>query len=358
MSTAQNNPPSRNTTSFHESIVFKAFFLLVIAGCFCFAESFVSGQGKVKDFETVVDKTQAKMVKIFGAGGLKGLEAYQSGFFISADGFILTVWSYVLDDEVTVMLNNGERYTARIQGYDPQSEIALLKIEVTGVDFFNLDAATSLRSGSKVLAFSNLYGVAQGNEPNSVQHGVVSAKAKLAARRGAFESNYQGSVYILDAMTNNPGAQGGAITDRRGNVAAIIGKELRSSENNIWLNFAIPVSELTDSIEKIRSGQIIARIDPNARKANEPISLDLLGIVLLPNVVSNTPPFVDRVVRGSAAEKSGFRPDDLIIEIDGQLMVSRKSVEEKFATIERDDSVTITVQRGRKFLNLEVDLNR
>jgi serine protease Do len=331
--------------------------LLVVAFILLMGATCVTAQ--VPDYENIVDTVQPKMVKIFGAGGLKGLESYQSGFLISADGYIMTVWSYVLDvDEVTIMLDNGEKHLGRLKGYDPRTEIALLQIDAKNLDYFNLDQSAKLRSGSKILAFSNLYGVAMGNEPSSVQFGIISATTKLSARRGAFDTNYQGPVYIVDAMTNNPGAAGGAITDRKGNIAAIIGKELRSSQNNIWLNFAIPISEVLDSVDKIRSGKIIAQADPNAKQADEPLSLRLAGLVLLPNVVANTPPFVDRVVRGTAAEKAGFRADDLIIEINGQLTVSRNSVEEKLKTIERDETVKITVQRGRKFLNLELDLNR
>ena len=314
---------------------------------------------QLKSYKSVVDSVQSKMVKIYGAGGLKGLEAYQSGFLVSDDGYIVTVWSYVLDDdEVVCMLNDGQKINAKLKGYDPQTEIALLKIPATNLDYFNLDSSVNLRSGSKVLAFSNLYGVATGNEPTSVQFGVVSAKTKLTARRGAFDTNYSGAVYLIDAMTNNPGAGGGALTDRKGNIAGVIGKELRSSDNNIWINFSIPISEIVDSVEKIKAGKIIASIDPNAKLADEPMSLNLMGLVLLPNVVSNTPPFVDRIIRGSAADKAGIRADDLIIEIDSQLTVSRKSVVAKLETIERDQVIKVTVQRGRKFLNFEIDLNR
>ena len=96
-----------------------------------------------------------------------------------------------------------------------------------------------------MLAFSNMFGIALGNEPASVLHGVVAAKTDLAARRGAFETNYRGPAYVLDAMTNNPGAAGGALTDASGRLAGLFGKELRSSASNIWLNYAIPVGELT-----------------------------------------------------------------------------------------------------------------
>ena len=78
----------------------------------------------------VAREVQPKVVKIYGAGGLRGLEAYQSGMLISAEGHVLTVWSYVLDaDEVTVVLDDGRRFTAKHVAADPLTEIAVLKFD-------------------------------------------------------------------------------------------------------------------------------------------------------------------------------------------------------------------------------------
>src|SRR5207237_4931011 len=115
------------------------------------------------------------------------------------------------------------------------SEIAVLKVDGQNLSHFAIEEGVSLKPGAKVLAFSNMFGVALGNEAASVLHGVVAAKTDLAARRGAFETNYHGPVYILDAMTNNPGAAGGALTDSKGRLAGLLGKELRSATSNIWL---------------------------------------------------------------------------------------------------------------------------
>src|SRR5207247_9138270 len=92
----------------------------------------------------IVAQTQPKIVKIFGAGGLRGLEPYQSGFLISGEGHILTVWSYVLDsDVVTVYLNDGRKLTAEVVGMDPRSEVAVLKLAAQGLPYFNLSKAVT-----------------------------------------------------------------------------------------------------------------------------------------------------------------------------------------------------------------------
>src|ERR1044072_5366003 len=145
-------------------------------------------------FADVIADTQPKIVKIFGAGGFTRLEAYQSGFLISAEGHVLTVWSYVLDSDVTtVYLNDGRKLQAEVVGMDPRTEIAILKVDDQNLPHFNINAAVALGTGSKVLALSNMFGIALGNEPASVLHGGISAKTNLAARRGVFESNYRGA---------------------------------------------------------------------------------------------------------------------------------------------------------------------
>ncbi len=315
----------------------------------------VLGQG----FQKTISQIQPRMVKIMGSGGFAGLEPYQSGFVISDEGHILTVWSYVLDsDVVTVTLNDGQRFEAQLMGYDPRIEIAILKIESDGLSHFNLDDAAAARPGSRILAFSNLYGVATGNEPSSVQHGVVSTKTKMSARRGAFESMYQDEIYVLDAVTNNPGSAGGAITDRKGRLLGLIGKELRDTQTNSWLNFAIPIEKIANSIADIRAGKKIVQTDSTARKPTEPITLDLLGIILVPSVVSRTPPFVDRIILGSTADNAGLMPDDLIVEVAGRLTPSTKELNEQLSFVDRDSKVEFVIQREKQFITLELQIGR
>lgn len=305
-----------------------------------------------------VSQTLPKTVKIVGSGGFRGLEAYQSGFLISNEGHVLTAWSYVLDsDVITLTMNDGFKREAQLIGFDPRLDIAVLKIDVTDTPHFNLEIATTASVGDRILAFSNLYGVATGNEPVSVQQGFVSAKIKLSARRGAYQSPYQDDAYLLDAMTNNPGAAGGALTDRQGRLVAMVGKELRDSKTGAWLNFALPMEKLTDAIKRIRSGEISSSSDIIDRPT-EPISAALLGFSLVADIVQKTPPYIDRVVVGSVAAESGARPDDLIIEVNGQMTASVKDVLNQFQRTDREDAVELTVQRGNRFIDMKLRLGQ
>src|SRR3954451_15999794 len=149
----------------------------------------------------IARQVQPKVVKIYGAGGIRGLEHYQSGILISAKGHVLTVSSYVLDsDEVSVVLDDGRHFTAQQVAADPLTEIAVLKFDPGSdeVPHFDLSVAATADAGARVLAFSNLFGIAAGEEPVSVLHGVISAVAPLEARRGSFTTNFHGNVYVVD----------------------------------------------------------------------------------------------------------------------------------------------------------------
>lgn len=304
-----------------------------------------------QDWTQVNRQVQSKMAKIYGAGGVRGLEAYQSGMVISDQGHILTVWSYVLDtDELTVILDDGRKFKAEMIGADPRLEIAVLKIDATGLSAFEVQSAVSLQTGDRVLAFSNLYGIATGDEPTSILQGFVTAVTPLAARRGAYKSTYGGMVYVLDAMTNNAGAAGGALTDYQGNLAGMLGKELRSAQSNIWLNYAIPMSELQAAVTDILAGKIRSRSQETVKRPADPVTLESLGLVLLPNVLTKTPPFIERVVADSPARRAELQPDDLIVMVNNVVIQSREDLIRELGLMDRLDPVPLTVLRGAELI--------
>ncbi len=308
-----------------------------------------------ESFAQVIDANQAKMVKIYGAGGVRGLEAYQSGFLTSAEGHVLTVWSYVLDtDYITVTLSDGRKFEAKLLGADPRLELAVLKIDATELSHFELAACVPAGSGSRVLAFSNLFGVAAGDEPSSVQHGTIAVKTRLDARRGTFETPYHGPVYVLDAMTNNPGAAGGALTNQNGELLAMLGKELQNAQNNIWLNYAVPIEELRGSVDDILAGKFRPGEDKPPVKPADAVNFSQLGIVLVPDVLERTPPYVDEVRAGSPGERAGVKPDDLIVFVGENLVHSCKGFREELARIERDTELRLVLMRGQELVEVVV----
>jgi S1-C subfamily serine protease len=306
-------------------------------------------------FAAVIEANQPKMVKIYGAGGVRGLEAYQSGFLVSDQGHILTVWSYVLDtDYITATLDDGRKFEAKLLGADPRLDLAVLKVDAQELPHFDLATAVPASSGSRVLAFSNLFGVASGDEPASVQHGIIAVKTRLDARRGTFETPYHGSVYVLDAMTNNPGAAGGALTNLSGELLAMLGKELRNAQNNIWLNYALPIDELRASVEQILQGKFRPGDDKPELKPADAVDLVQLGLVLVPDVLDRTPPYVDLVRGGSPAETAAVKPDDLIVFVGENLVHSCKGFREELARIEREAKIRLILMRGQELVEVEL----
>jgi serine protease Do len=308
-------------------------------------------------FASVARDVQPKVVKLYGAGGFKELESYQSGLLISPDGHVLTVLSYVLDgDDVSVVLDDGRRFTANHVAADPLSEIAVLKFDPgeDKVPYFDLSAAATAEAGTRVLAFSNLFGIAAGDEAVSMLHGVVSALAPLDARRGAFATNFRGEVYVVDAAANNPGAAGGALTDSQGRLLGMLGKELRSGVTGAWLNYALPVAAFEPTVEEIVAGRFTPPDLTELDRPDDPLSFAALGIVLVPDVVTRTPPYVDRVVPDSPAARAGIRADDLLVTINAQVAASLRDAAKLIERLETGADVQVGVLRDNEFLEFAV----
>jgi serine protease Do len=175
----------------------------------------------------------------------------------------------------------------------------------------------------------------------------------LKERRGKSGVIYQGPIYVVDAMTNNPGAAGGALTDWNGNLIGLIGKELRDPQSNIWLNYAIPITELQSSIEALIEGKSVAPQTEMAQVEN-PHELVKLGIVLVPDVLSKTPAYIDRVLPNSPAAKAGLLVDDLIIMVGNQRIDAQNRLRTLLQSIDQDDALDIMVQRGSEIVPVKL----
>ena len=306
---------------------------------------------------------QPKVVKIFGAGGIKGLAAHGTGFFVSKEGHIATIWSHVLDaDVVSVVLSDGRRFTAKVLGAEPQLALAVLKLNnADGLEFpfFQPDEAISTGTGTRVLGFSNMFNVAAGDEPVSVVHGVIAAKTTIEARRGVFDSPYSGPVFVVDGVTNNSGAAGGVLTTRDGFLLGMIGLELRNAKSNTWMNYAIPVKELASSIQQIISGKFEPKRDPRDDENAPTVKprryrpLDF-GFLLVPDVVDRTPAFIDSIQQDTAAAKVGLKPDDLVLFVNDELIQSCRALQDAIGRLESGDQLRLVVRRGNELVNVEM----
>jgi len=338
----------------------KAGCILVLVACAAGlgwsgqADAGEAGSGK---WQSTIREAQSKVVKIYGAGGLRRMEAYQTGILVSPQGHVLTAWSYVLDTEdLVVIRDDGRKSQAELIGHDPILELALLKLplEEESVPYFELHTeAPPAFEGQRVLALSNLYGIATGDEAVSVLQGVVMATAPLNARRGALKSNYQGEVYVLDASTSNPGAAGGALVDWNGMLLGVLGKESRSRLTGTWLNYALPTASFRDFVEELMAGRAppLGVTKPSPR---QPLTVKSLGLVLIPNVLARTPPYVDSVRKNSAAERVGLRPDDLVVFIAEAPITSCRALVEELCLHDHDEELAISVLRDGALLKFSL----
>ena len=311
------------------------------------------------DFADTCKKTWPKVVKIFGAGGLKRLHAYSSGIIVSQEGHVLTVWNHVLEtDELRVVLDDGQRFKASLQLVDTELEAAVIKIEAEDLPFYKLKKAPPARPGEWILSFSNAYRVATGNEKPTVMHGVISAVANLNARRGVFDSSYKGTVYLVDGITNNPGAGGGAVTNAKGELIGMVGKELKSKLTNTWLNYAIPSAVLAPLVARAVAGETSV---PSAPEITRPVekkgTAGRHGIILVPAVLRGTPSYIDEIEEDSPAKTAGLKPDDLILFIEREFIGSCKNFREVISHHQPGDKINILVKRKQEILSIEMELD-
>ena len=124
----------------------------------------------------------------------------------------------------------------------------------------------------------------------------------------------------------------------------ILGKELRSEVTGTWLNYALPVPGIVTTVDDLLAGRT-DRLKSEPPPPEQPHSAEALGILLIPDVLPRTPPFIDSIRRHSAAEQAGLRTDDLIVFVDNEPTDSRRSVLEQIEAQDRDEPITISVLR-------------
>lgn len=331
-----------------------------------------------QSFSKVADDVNQKLVKLFGAGGIRGLPSYGTGVLISKDGLILTVNSHILDTrDLRVHMYDGTRYHADVIAREPELDIALCQIK-TGIKgdrkievehYFDPAKAAKLSvldNGTGVLAFSNQFQIATRDEPMSVQRGVIAAHSKLVGRIGVFQASYRGDVYVIDAITNNPGAGGGVIVTRKGELVGLIGKELRNELTNTWINYAVPLTATIEAVDKGGKKVKVSMMDViKAGAKYKPLpprpKVEMLayhGLVLVPNVVDRTPPYVEEVDPGSPAEKAKLKPDDLIVYVDGIPTPDINTFNQVLATYGPGTEIKLEVQRGDNLETVPLKLEK
>ena len=232
-----------------------------------------------------------------------------SGVIFSAEGFILTNYHVIEDTHnVHVLLNDGRDFPARIIGVDPDTDLAVLKIEATGLQTILLAEGDSTNIGDIVLAIGNPFGVGQ-----TVTMGIVSATGRDRLGLSTFENFIQTDAAI------NPGNSGGALVDAQGNLVGINTAIFTKDGGTQGIGFAIPVRLATDVLSQIlKNGRVIRGwIGAEGRD----LSAHGKKLYQLPSGVA-----IVGVVPGGPADMAGIKTRDILTHINGEAIKDVKDI--------------------------------
>jgi serine protease Do len=257
------------------------------------------------------DDPMAELFRRFGQRGMPGApsaprdyesKSLGSGFVISADGLILTNAHVVADaDEVLVKLTDKREFKAKVLGADKRTDVALIKINATGLPVVKLGDVSKLKVGEWVLAIGSPFGF-----DNSVTAGIVSAKGRQLP-----QENYV--PFIQTDVAINPGNSGGPLFNMKGEVVGINSQIFSRSGGYMGLSFAIPIDvalEIKNQLQTtghVSRGRIGVAVQELSKEMAESFGLNKPEGAL-----------VSKVEKGSPAEKGGVEEGDIILKFDGK----------------------------------------
>jgi S1-C subfamily serine protease len=268
------------------------------------------------------------------------LESHGSGFLFSPDGLVLTN-SHVVHaaSSLAVELEGGRRAVATLIGDDPATDLAVLRIEGSGLPHADFEDSRSLRVGQLVIAIGNPNGF-----DGSVTAGVVSALGRSLPTRSRSASRLVENVIQTDAALN-PGNSGGALADGLGRVVGI-----NTAVAGIGLGLAVPINSATRSIiASLMSEGRFRRAYIGIAGGPRPLPPRLARLVARESAVE-----VVEVVEGSPAAAAGLRAEDLILDVGGDPVENVDDLQRLMAGDVIGRSVQTTVFRDGRTMTIEL----
>lgn len=272
-----------------------------------------------------------------------------SGVIVSSDGYLLTNYHVVeAAEQIEVALNDGSTFRARLVGSDPDTDLAVLRVEpATGGKALQLPAIAfgrteDLRVGDVALAIGNPFGVGQ-----TMTMGIVSALGRSHLGINTFENFIQTDAAI------NPGNSGGALIDSHGALIGINTAIYSRSGGSLGIGFAIPASTAKDVMEQIiRNGSVTRGwVGVEVQEITDELA-DSFG---LPNADGA---LIAGVQRGSPAEQAGVRPGDILLAIAGQAVKDPQGMLDLIAAQQPESRITFRVRREQRLIDLSVKVGK
>ena len=261
-----------------------------------------------------------------------------TGFFISADGFIITN-NHIVENgqKVKVYTVQGDEYMAKIIGTDPQTDVALVKVDAKAMPFAELGDSSQAKVGEWVLAIGNPLGM-----EHTVTAGIVSAKGRQLGLGGEVQT-YEDFIQTDAAI--NRGNSGGPLVNMRAEVIGINSNILSgASGGNIGIGFAIPANMAKKVVTQLKEKGRVVRGKIGVTVLN-PIDEDTRKLLNLP---SRKGALINSVTPGDPGDKAGLKQYDVIIELNGQPVESNNDLRMKIADIKPGTTISFKIIRDGK----------
>lgn len=266
-----------------------------------------------------------------------------SGVVVTKDGYILTNNHVIAEaDEITVKLSDGRSAKAKIVGTDPDTDLAVLKIELNNLPVIAMGDSDALRVGDIAFAIGNPYGVGQ-----TVTQGIISAVHRTDLGINTFENFIQTDAAI------NPGNSGGALIDVNGNIVGINNAIYTRNGGFQGIGFAIPVNLAKDVLAELIGHGYVTRgwLGISVFKLTDEVRKSL-------NYPKGEGAVIAGIIRGGPAFNAGLKPGDIIISLNNQTTNSPSEVLTITAKLKPDTAYPISVVRDGQILDLRVVVSK
>ncbi len=266
-----------------------------------------------------------------------------SGVIVSAEGYILTN-SHVVEaaNEIEVALADGRKAVAKLVGADPETDLAVIKIDLPDLPSITLGRIDNARVGDVVLAIGNPFGVGQ-----TVTMGIVSALGRNHLGINTFENFIQTDAAI------NPGNSGGALVDIEGNLLGINTAIYSRSGGSLGIGFAIPVTTVKTVMEAIiKNGHVVRGWIGVEPQDITPELAENFGLKQRSGTI------IAGVLKGGPADKAGIKPGDILLVVDGQQVTDITAMLDLIAQLPPGKTVSMTILRQKKESTVELAVGK
>src|SRR5574340_47236 len=266
-----------------------------------------------------------------------------SGVIVSPEGYVLTNHHVVeAADEIEVALADGRTGAARIVGADPDTDLAVLKVDLKNLSAITFGQSEQAQVGDVVLAIGNPFGVGQ-----AVTMGIISGLGRSHLGINTFENFIQTDAAI------NPGNSGGALVDAAGNLVGINSAIFSKSGGSMGIGFAIPASLAKQVMEQIiRTGAVVRGWIGVEAQDISPELADSFKLAAPGGAL------ISGVLRGGPADRAGIRAGDILQSINGKPISDSTSMLNQIATLTPGEVASLKIIRNRTELTAQVNIGR